>query len=314
MSGSRWLFGGLSLTLACSGNDGDEKVTEGITSVEGGAYETDSDQGPMNTGSLPQSTGSVSMDEESETVDSTTVSVDATDGGTPMGGDSTTNGNGDDSDSSVEALLVEDFELDTVDTTKWTPRINGNGTISVGSDEVHTGSNALFVNGLDGFSTMLAAEGAPVFPAPDNTFYGRVWLFVPGDLPQQNHVIWLEAGTVENDAHEVRIGMNIGRFQTNLYQNGEVDIRAATSVIQPRTWHCVTFKMGNDELEVAVDELRIDAVSTTNWVAVDGQSGNQDPRVNWSPTYEAFRMGWELAASSIWYDDVALGHSPIGCE
>ena len=41
-----------------------------------------------------------------------------------------------------------------------------------------------------------------------------MWLRIP-TLPGQAHVIWIEAGDVTNDTHEVRIGMNLGYLQTN---------------------------------------------------------------------------------------------------
>jgi hypothetical protein len=39
-----------------------------------------------------------------------------------------------------------------------------------------------------------------------------------------------------------------------------------------------------------------------------------DEKTGWSPTYAAFRIGWELGEGEIWFDDVALGHSPIACQ
>ncbi len=210
-------------------------------------------------------------------------------------------------------LFADDFEAASVDMSRWTERINGTGSFAIDSGQKHGGASSLHVTS-SGFSVLLAAEGAPIFPAPDNTFYGRVWLYVPGTLPESAHVVWIEAGDVDNDQHEVRIGMNLGALQVNLYQNGEVDLRAPDAPLSAETWHCVEFKMGNDELELWLDGARVDELSTTDWVASDSANGNTQPRSDWSPTYEALRIGWELSGAEIFYDDVALDHVRIGCE
>jgi hypothetical protein len=211
-------------------------------------------------------------------------------------------------------LFSDDFEAATLGTS-WTERINGGGTFDLTTAQRHGGNQSLHV-AVTGFSTFQALEGSPLFPAPSNTFYARVWLYLPG-LPT-GHVVWLEAGAVANDQHEVRLGMNRDALQINLWQNGEVDMIAPNSGLMANTWHCFELKFGVDELVVWLDGTRVDDVSTTNWVpAVPANGSNQTPKSGWSPTYEAFRIGWELSGggvSDIWYDDVAVSHAPIGCN
>jgi hypothetical protein len=213
------------------------------------------------------------------------------------------------------ALFSDGFEGASVDMTKWTPRINGSGTFTIDLARKHSGNSSLRVSANNGYSTLLAKEGAPIFPAPNNQYFGRVWFYVPTPLPG-DHVIWLEGGVSMNDQHEVRIGMHLGYGQINLWQNGEVDIREPTAPMRPDAWICLEFRMGNDVLEIWMDGTRVDGLSTTNWVAANQQNGNQTPKTAWSPMYAAFRLGWELNAGTreIWYDDVALGHARIGCN
>ncbi len=213
------------------------------------------------------------------------------------------------------ALFSDDFEGAAVDMTKWTPRINGGGLAAIDTSRKHLGNSSLRISANNGYSTLLAKEGAPIFPAPNNTYFGRVWFFVPTPLPT-DHVIWLESGVVMNDQHEVRIGMHLGFGQINLWQNGEVDIREPTAPMRPDAWICLEFRMGPDVLEIWMDGTRVDGLSTTNWVAANQANGNQTPRTGWSPTHAAFRLGWELSGGTrqIWYDDVALGHARIGCN
>jgi hypothetical protein len=230
------------------------------------------------------------------------------DGGTGVGGAG--NGGG-----ANNALFSDGFEGASVDTTKWTPRLNGQGMLTIDASRKHSGNSSLRVQCNNAYSTLLAKEGAPIFPAPNNTYFGRVWFYVPAPLPT-DHVIWLESGVVANDSHEVRIGMHLGYGQINLWQNGEVDIREPSAPMRPDAWICLEFRMGPDVLEIWMDGTRVDGLSTTNWVAANQANGNQTPRTNWAPMHAAFRLGWELNGNTreIWYDDVALGHARIGCN
>ncbi len=208
------------------------------------------------------------------------------------------------------ALVTDDFEAASIG-SKWTPRSNGGSMFDLDKTQKHGGTQSLHVK-HNGFSSLMAIESAPLFPAPNNTFYGRLWLRVAGPLPS-GHVVWFEAGDVMNDQHEVRVGMNIGKFQSNLWYQGEVDIRDPDAKITADQWHCVAFAFGPDLLDVSLDGTK-SSISTKNWVAADQANGNTQAKSAWSPTYAAFRLGWELGGGEIWFDDVALGHSPLTCE
>lgn len=208
------------------------------------------------------------------------------------------------------ALFNDDFEAASLG-SKWTPRNNGGSPFDLDKTQKHGGAQSLHLK-HNGFSSLLAVEGAPLFPAPNNTFYGRLWLRVAAPLPQ-GHVVWFEAGEVTNDSHEVRVGMNIGKFQSNLWYQGEVDIRDPEAKITADEWHCVSFAFGPDLLDVSLDGKH-SSISTTNWVAADQANGNTQAKTAWSPTYAAFRLGWELGSGEVWYDDVALGDAPLACD
>jgi hypothetical protein len=209
-------------------------------------------------------------------------------------------------------FFSDDFEGPALDIVKWKTRINSNGKFDLDSTQKHGGSKSLHLKHT-GFSSMLTYQDTPFFPAPNNTFYARLWLRVAGPLPQ-GHVVWIEAGDTENDTHEVRVGMNIGKFQSNLYKNGEVDIRDPDAKIMAATWQCVQLKYGPDLLDVSLDGVH-SSVSTTTWVAADPANGSTTTaKTNWAPAYASFRIGWELGDGEIWFDDVALSHSPIPCN
>jgi hypothetical protein len=229
-------------------------------------------------------------------------------GGSGTGGASGGSSNG---GSASAALFSDGFEAAAIDKAKWTERINSSATFTLDATQKHSGTQSLHLK-HSGFSTYLAAEGAPIFPAPSNTFYARVWLRVAGPLPT-GHVAWLEAGNVVNDTAEIRVGMNIGKFQSNLWP-GDTDVRDPAAAIKADTWQCLQLKYGTDVLEVTLDGVK-SSISTTTWVAANPADGsNNTPKTGWSPTYAAFRIGWELGEGEIWFDDVALDHAPIACQ
>jgi len=209
-------------------------------------------------------------------------------------------------------LFFDDFEAVALDIVKWKTRIESNGKFDLDTTQKHGGAKSLHLKHT-GFSSMLTREGEPIFPAPNNTFYARLWLRVAGPLPQ-GHVVWVEVGDTTNDTNEVRVGMNIGKFQSNLYHQGEVDIRDPSAKLMPGTWHCLQLKYGPDLLDVSLDGTH-SSISTSTWVAADPANGSTTvAKTNWAPTYAAFRIGWELGDGEIWFDDVALGHAPIPCN
>jgi hypothetical protein len=238
-------------------------------------------------------------------------------GGSPAGGGGMANGGGANGGSAAggtaasSALFSDGFEAATIDKTKWTERINSSALFTLDATQKHSGTQSLHLK-HSGFSTYLAAEGAPLFPAPMNTFYARLWLRVAGPLPT-GHVAWLEAGNVMNDQAEIRIGMNIGKFQSNLWP-GDTDVRDPAAAIKADTWQCLQVKYAPDLLEVTLAGVK-SSISTSTWVAANPADGsNNTPKTAWSPTYAAFRIGWELGEGEIWFDDVVLDHSSIACE
>lgn len=67
------------------------------------------------------------------------------------------------------ALFTDDFEAAAIN-SKWIPRINGGGTFALDTTHKHGGNQSLHVTPHSGYSTLLAIEGNPIFPAPNNTF------------------------------------------------------------------------------------------------------------------------------------------------
>jgi hypothetical protein len=299
------------LLIACDSADTDPKslqpATSGTSSSAGTPATAGGGAGTTSAGS--GSAGNAGTTSVSGGAAGAGGSV-ATGGNVAVGGAAGGAGSGSGGAAS-SALFSDGFEAAAIDKAKWTDRINGGAMFTLDTTQKHSGTQSLHLKHA-GFSSYLAVESATIFPAPMNTFYARVWLRVAGPLPG-GHVAWLEAGNVMNDQAEIRIGMNIGKFQSNLWP-GDTDVRDPAAAIKADTWQCLQVKYGTDLLEVTLDGVK-SSISTTTWVAANSADGsNSTPKTGWSPTYAAFRIGWELGEGEIWYDDVALGHSPIPCQ
>jgi len=301
-----------------AGSSAGTPAVAGAPSSNGGSTTTagagPSSGGAGNGGSATGSAGSPTTAGSANGGASAAGAVGSSGGATGSAGGSTGSAGGSTGPAGAgnAPLFSDGFESTSIDSTKWTPRLNGNGMFSLDATQKHSGSQSLHLKHM-GFSSMLAFEGSLIFPAPNNTFYARLWLRVTGPLPQ-GHVVWFEAGDITNDTHEVRVGMNIGKFQSNLYYQGEVDIRDPEAKVMAATWQCVQVKYGPNVLDVSLDGTH-SSISTTTWVAADQANGSTTvPKSNWAPTYASFRIGWELGDGEIWFDDVALSHSPIPCN
>lgn len=301
-----------TLLLACSSdpnNPPSTPPTAGASSTAGSTSAAGGGGGPTSMAGTSSVTGGAGAASVTGGTAGAGGSAPAT-GGSPSGGNAGTGG-GSSGGATGSALFSDGFEAAAIDKAKWTERINSSAMFTLDTAQKHSGTQSLHLK-HSGFSTYLAAEGAPIFPAPMNTFYARVWLRVAGPLPT-GHVAWLEAGNVMNDQAEIRIGMNLGKFQSNLWP-GDTDVRDPAAAIKADTWQCLQIKYGTDVLEVSLDGVK-SSISTTTWVAANPADGsNNTPKTGWSPTYAAFRIGWELGEGEIWFDDVALDHSPIACQ
>ncbi len=213
-------------------------------------------------------------------------------------------------------LLFDDFESISVgsppDPGLWTMALVGsNGTITVDDSQAYGGQKSVHIH-HEGFSTFMAANG--IFPVENNTFYGRVYMRVAGGLTQ-GHVTWIEAGVAANDVDEARIGANIGQLDVNHWPGDEE--QRADVPMQPDTWHCLEFLYDGEhhEMHIWFEGEEVPGLTVTDWTIPPGGEGNNpnNPIPDWAPQFESVRFGWELGSGDIWFDDVALATSRIGC-
>ena len=222
--------------------------------------------------------------------------------------------------SAAGLLFCDDFEGDSVGAAPAGFVLeSGGGTpgpITVTADTARSGTRSVFVDG-NVFSSHFTVKGAPVFPLPQNSMYVRVFIRV-GSAFTSGHSTFFEAGPDETlNNTEIRVGFHVEQLEVNrmpgdaeqLSNGGDYNDAASGIKFVPGTWHCleVLFDGQNDELRVWFQDSEVPELHVTDW--------KQDASA-WSPTYEAVRFGYEKYSApsmQVWYDDVAIGTSHIGC-
>lgn len=220
--------------------------------------------------------------------------------------------------STGNAEVVEDFESATVgaapDAAVWTLKVSDPSSIAVTSEQKHGGSNAVKVVGSSGETMMFNTS---VFPLPAGVVYFRAWMRFDS-AEWMNHVGFVAASPGE-ESQEVRFGGQQNAYNANLASDG--DGLSPNPWAQPacelclapvpNEWACVRGKLdfANNAVQLYVgDTLAVDADAPEDWHAGTG-------KLPQSPTQLGF--GWAVyggASNTVYYDDIAIGYEPIGCE
>ena len=243
--------------------------------------------------------------------------------------------------------LCDDFESPAAgsgpDSSRWKmvpPNCSDNTGKAVIDDAVfHSGGKSIRIDsGADYcghtflFSNLVASMG--------NTVYGRFYMRLKDALGDP-HVTFMAMcdstdsvadgrncslsmdGTLQNqDPRDVRLGGQSGVVIWNR-QRSDPTVpslsptgKTLSTALTPNAWHCIEFGIDQSAgtLRTWVDGasipgLQIDSTPTTD---VDASWLTNA----WKPVLKDFKLGWEQYSGSgttVWYDDVALHTSRIGC-
>ncbi|MGW2636851.1 cellulose-binding domain-containing protein [Streptomyces sp. NPDC001348] len=224
------------------------------------------------------------------------------------------------------ATICSDFEdqTGTVPSGDWqttAPDCQGAGKVAVDTSVAHSGSRSLRVDGGAGYCNHVFAASTRDLSSVGPVVYVRMWVRHTTALPT-DHVTFVSMPDASQGGKALRVGGQNGALQWNresddatLPEQSPAGVALSTPLPTGR-WLCLRFQidttaqsMGTwvDDREVA--GLHVDGVPTQN---VDGQwlARRTPPR----PT--RLRLGWESyggGSDTLWFDDVALGSSPIGC-
>jgi hypothetical protein len=211
--------------------------------------------------------------------------------------------------------FCESFEAQPVGPAQakppWAPAINGDGTVVIDDSVAHGGGRSLKVHG-SGFSSFLVLSGAPL---PPGTGRLHVRMFVRmAEAMTGGHNTFLVADTVA--APGAGNAFRLGEMNAMLMYTVSGDTHGALAndnfytdnlpgaALTPLSWGCleVALDHGKPEVQVWLDGKDIADLHHTDWAVDD---------------YDALRFGFEKYAgpvSDIWYDDIAIGTAPLGCN
>jgi hypothetical protein len=224
------------------------------------------------------------------------------------------------------AVICSDFEDQTgsAPSGQWTtaaPDCSGSGTATVDTSIAHSGSRSIRVDGKAGYCNHMFVANTANLSNVGPTMYVRMWVRHTTALPTA-HVAFISMPDSSQSGKALRIGGQNGALQWNRESDdatlpAQSPAGVAQSLPLPTgSWQCLRFAIGTTSPNLEtwlngtdVPGLRVDGVPTAD---IDSQwlSNTTPPR----PT--ALRFGWESYGGgddTLWFDDVAVGTSPIGC-
>ncbi|TDV57356.1 hydrolase [Actinophytocola oryzae] len=198
------------------------------------------------------------------------------------------------------------------------PNCSGTGTAAVDTTTAHAGTRSIRVNGGTGYCNHVFV--ATTRGVGGSTLYTRFFVRHTTALPDA-HVTFLAMRDSADGNRDLRMGGQNRAMQWNRESDDatlpeQSPNGVAQSVPFPlNTWTCVEFAITGSELRTWVDGtevagLHADATPTQD---VDSQWLR---RGNWRPSLTDFRFGWESygqGSDTLWFDDVALAQSRVGC-
>jgi hypothetical protein len=321
-TGLPWRLGSVAIALAsaCAStgsshpaqeeNDGSAQSTS-----EGGGAGTDS-------GSSSGSDGSPAGPSDSST---------GSDAGASSSGSSGSSGSSSGTSSGflggAAAKIHDDFESGSL--SKWTitdrdfnPFSGTQTVVAIDTTRAHSGTHALKITPSNGSGGFIGT--AP----PGAAFYGRAWVYMDAD-PGMGH--WegiVGRGPARNSMTspaELRLG---GQFDILYMNDNQTDGYFLTNpnfftdhmgMAPPvNKWVCEEFYFGDDTVKWWVTDATatpaatpfLDIEPTSTWY-------QGEPPTPWSPTYATIALGYGIFGSNtldVWYDDVAIDTSRIGCN
>ncbi|MFF5407759.1 cellulose-binding domain-containing protein [Streptomyces misionensis] len=200
------------------------------------------------------------------------------------------------------------------------PDCQGSGTVTVDTSVAHSGGKSIRVDGKAGYCNhafvATTADLSSVGP-----LYIRMWVRHTTALPT-GHVAFVSMPDSSQGGKALRIGGQNGALQWNReIDDATLPAQSPAGVAQSRplptgSWQCLRFMINtsNGNLDTWLGDQQVpglhqDGVPTAD---IDQQwlSRTTAPR----PT--GLRLGWESYGGgddTLWFDDVAVGSSPIAC-
>ncbi|KAJ3029793.1 hypothetical protein HDV00_009434 [Rhizophlyctis rosea] len=196
----------------------------------------------------------------------------------------------------------------------WSTVVSSSGGSAVlDSSKAHSGSNSIKVTSSGGYANHVffgLSDISSVKAGGD--IYGRYWANFQTALTQ-DHVTFMSMD--DPVATNLRMGGQFGVVDWNrasddsIMPDGSPQSIAASTAITAGKWTCFEFHLSpsTGQIETWIDGAAISGLTT--------------PQSRWGSSYKpnpsSWGLGWESygsGANTIWYDDLALSNSRIGCS
>ena len=226
--------------------------------------------------------------------------------------------------------LCEDFEAGTTgaapDAARWSigapdcskPDVS---KALIDSTQAHSGSRSLRIEAPGEYCGHVFIQNTAI-ASLGPVAYGRFFVRLSAALTDQ-HVTLMSMRDAADNNSELRMGGQGGILMWNrksddatLPELSPVGI-SMSKAIPALTWTCIEFAIDSNAGTLktwvdgnAVAGLEVDGTATPDvdrrWLQ----------RANWKPALMDFKLGWEQysnVANTLWFDDIALSTSRIGC-
>jgi hypothetical protein len=202
-----------------------------------------------------------------------------------------------------------------------TPDCSGTGTASVDTTVVHSGTKSLRIDGGVGYCNHVFVASSQDLAALGKTVFVRMYVRHSTALPV-SHVTFLAMKDANDGGADLRVGGQNAALQWNrASDDATLPEQSPAGVAQSKalptgSWQC---------LEVEVNGANSTAHTWLNGTAVDGLTADGTPTTDidkqwyakaWAPAVTNLRLGWESygdGADTLWFDDIAIATSRIGC-
>ncbi|KAJ3114679.1 hypothetical protein HK100_001580 [Physocladia obscura] len=208
--------------------------------------------------------------------------------------------------------------------SNWTPATltcTGTGTAGIDSTFAHTGSNSLKVVGGPNYCdhafelTTAVTSAAPLI-------YIRFYIFHTTAFPTL-HTTFVAMTDANDGGNDLRLGAQNGNLAWNRQSDdatcpSQSPVGIAASVTIPNnTWTCLEFKVDetNGYLAAWLNDNPIAGLTAQNRTPDIDQAWYAS-KPTWKPLIQNLKLGWEAysgEADTLWYDDVVIATSKIGC-
>ncbi|KAK6338529.1 hypothetical protein TWF730_002592 [Orbilia blumenaviensis] len=219
------------------------------------------------------------------------------------------------------AQISEDFEGGW-DQSKWSiyaPDCSQGGSVSLDTSTGHSGSNSIKISGAGGYCGHIFV-GTKQVPAGD--VYVRAWVKASNALTN-SHVTFI---TMPDSSLGTNKHLRIGGQNSILMYNRETDDATlpdlspqgvGTSTGLPTgSFQCFEYHIGSDG--TIETWLNGDAIAgLTVGPGISNPNAQQWTRSSYSPKLTGIYFGWESYggdANTLWYDDIVIGSSRVGCS